>query len=117
MSRIVLLVCAVLAAALAGQANASIQASDVIVLFNSSTAADGYDWSVSREIADAYTQSRNLDQSQEIGVCWPNAGNSSPRATSRGTSSTIGPVTPACFPNSPSAGPSMSTTHAPQRRT
>ncbi len=44
--------------ALGVQANASLQSSDVVVLFNSSVDSDGWDWSVSREIADAYAAAR-----------------------------------------------------------
>ncbi len=57
---------------------AALSPQDVCVLYNNSvpTASNpnNYDWSVSREICDAYCQARQIPASQKIGVYWPFAG-------------------------------------------
>ncbi len=63
---------ALLLAAIGGSAFASLNTSDLIVLYNSAGPNDYYDWSVSKSVADAYIRARNLDQSQEIGRCFGN---------------------------------------------
>ncbi len=65
---------ALLLAAIGGPAFASLNTSDLIVLYNSAGPNDYYDWSVSKNIADAYCQSRQIPALQEIGVWWEHAG-------------------------------------------
>ena len=100
-------------------AQASLTANDVVVLFDSATLNDTipYDWSVSRAIADAYAQSNGLGTSQEIGVYWPYAGEFIAPGDFARYILNDSPGHPGLLSNSPSAGASMSTTHAPQRRT
>ena len=69
--RLSFLVAALLLVVSIGPACASLTPDDVVVVYNASKASDGYDWSVSKRIADYYCKARGIPMQNEFGVVWP----------------------------------------------
>jgi len=50
---------------------AALSPNEVVVVYNSSTANDGYDWSASKSVADYYCAARGIPSANEVGILFP----------------------------------------------